>query len=152
MHRRTDLHRRRLAGAGAAVIVLLASGCGGSGRSAAPTTVRPVPRPPATTTTLPPPPQPAALAATACRAFVSFFSLVGSTGQDGPDAYGEVGGMVVEAKEAVTASHGAARWKVLEERFTALEAYTASKAWSPTPKAERTAPMLAVAQLCRADT
>ena len=81
----------------------------------------------------------------ACRAFVSFAGILAGVPEDGQDASGQVGGVLVSAGYAVDSGGGAARWTKLDHDLKAVQAVTTSSRW-PLSMAAARLPQIAVVQ------
>jgi hypothetical protein len=86
----------------------------------------------------------------ACRAFVSFDELIRGSGEDGPDAAGQLGGMIVQAESATAGGASQPGASKLLTDLNALVALAKSSTWKPTPAEASTPQFAAVAADCRA--
>jgi hypothetical protein len=93
-------------------------------------------------------PNPVSYGQTACRAFISFAGILAGNPEAGQDAAGELGGMVVEATEAVNAGHGAPRWIKLDNDLKALVQVADSAQWPVSTAAARLPQIAAVQSDC----
>jgi hypothetical protein len=137
------------------VLVLVAgvSACGSSGsaesKSAVTRPAKTVPAPePTTATTVAV--NPVTFDQGACRAFASFAEIIEAGGEDGPDAAGQVGGMIVQAQSAESVVSGQMTGSKLLSDLKALEQLAESSQWKPTSTESSTAAFAAVSTDCRA--